>query len=96
MKGFCKVLAMVLLFFCLADNCQAAGRKNSIYRKNGYVTYYYPGQRGYVAVRYPDGKGGYNTYYIRTYRNTESKDMNDVLCKGTIDFAVLGLLGTLN
>ena len=86
-------VVVVLLFMCFADCCYAAGR--SIYRQKGYVTYYYPVQRGYIAVRYPDGGGGYTTGYIRTYRNRESKNMHDVLYKGTIDMATLGLLGIL-
>ena len=90
------LLALIFLFsFCISADCFAAGRNKSIYRNSGYVTYYYPAQRGYIAVRYPDGNGGYTTSYIRTYRNRESRNMSDVLYKGTIDMATLGLLGVL-
>jgi len=95
MRKYCLFIVLLLCCMCLADYSQAASGNKSIYRQKGYVTYYYPTQRGYIAVRYPDGRGGYTTSYIRTYRNRESKNMHDVLYKGTIDMATLGLLGVL-
>ena len=87
------IVAVIMCGFVAGFSGTAdAKSKHGRYGKHqtSYVTYYYP-KRGYIAVMYPDG----NVYYLRTYRDRESRDMNDVVRKGAIDLVTLGLFGTL-
>lgn len=96
MKKVCIIAFIAFSFIGWASQDAEARGDYVSYNSRGNYVIYYPAQRGYVAVRYGNKNQGYHTYYIRTYTDRESRNMSDVLRKGAIDMATLGIAEALH